>query len=144
MQEAAIDIVVRDGRPDEEALVYKSWVGTYSSSLFARGISRGLFEERHTKLVRDILKRGGVIRVAHAAEEPDAILGWAVIERPNVLHYVYVKEPFRRLGIARRLVAEVPARFRFTHYHQNADQFVNKFRGDKGGMYDPYLAWSTR
>lgn len=31
---------------------------------------------------------------------PDQILGWIAFEAPNVLHYVYVKQPFRRRGLA--------------------------------------------
>lgn len=45
--------------------------------------------------------------VACWAEDPNTIAGWAVNEGPRVLHYVCVKHEFRRLGIAKRLLAHI-------------------------------------
>lgn len=48
--------------------------------------------------------------VCAASEEPDQILGWVAIEvMPEnvgtILHYVYVKELYRREGLAKELIS---------------------------------------
>lgn len=142
-----LEVVIREGRPSEEALVYQTWVRTFRSSLFAKAVARGLYESRQTDRIRTILSRGGKILVACAPEEPDVVLGWAVVEgdgeKPHVLHYVHVKEHLRRLGIATQLVQALVPRFRYTHFHQDAEGFIGtirrKYPEAAGGIYDPYL-----
>lgn len=43
--------------------------------------------------------------IACSPEDPDVIVGYLVYE-PKTIHYVYVKEAFRKLGICRRLLVE--------------------------------------
>jgi hypothetical protein len=42
--------------------------------------------------------------VASDPLEPSHNFGFAVYEKPNVLHYVYVKAPWRNMGVANRLI----------------------------------------
>lgn len=63
-----------------------------------------------TARVRGILARpDSVLRVACLPDDPDAILGWAVItaDQPPKLHFVYVRKEARKNGIARMLLAGV-------------------------------------
>lgn len=57
--------------------------------------------------VVDRCLRAGATLVATPEGDDHSILGWACAS-PNVLHYVYVKAPFRRLGITPRLLALAP------------------------------------
>ena len=46
----------------------------------------------------------------HSDDDEDLIFGYIVFE-PHIMHYVYVKEPFRNYGIGKRLIQEIEQPF---------------------------------
>jgi hypothetical protein len=54
-----------------------------------------------------ILKRAEV-RVAGPPDDADTIYGFAIVERPNTIHFVYTRSTpnWRRMGIAKALVKD--------------------------------------
>lgn len=92
---------MRPGRPDDLAYVVDSW---------AKHAFRGQRMRNAVAHVRALLGRpGSYLSVAHVPGEPDAILGWAVVEdgKPMCIHYVYVRSTARRMGVARALVGRL-------------------------------------
>lgn len=60
----------------------------------------------HKRRVMETLIVRAPVAVAHYPGHPDQILGWMCGDGvKNVLHFVFVKEPFRGNGIARSLVS---------------------------------------
>jgi GNAT superfamily N-acetyltransferase len=52
-----------------------------------------------------LLATTAAVIVAHPAETPSVIAGWACVDNhPDVVHYVYVREFYRKRGIAKRLI----------------------------------------
>lgn len=99
---------IRPGKPDDLAFVADSWT---------KHAHRGERKASATKHVRALLSRSSsYLSVAHVPGEPDAILGWVVVEDANgpwtvpVIHYVYVRASGRRQGVARTLLAGLVAR----------------------------------
>ena len=96
---------VRGGKPDDLAYVVDSWTKHARTHKHMRDA---------VQHVRALLGRSGSrLFVAHVPDEPDAILGWAVLEdsggpwsRP-VVHYVYCRASGRRQGVARALLGEL-------------------------------------
>lgn len=94
--------------------------------------------------IQALLKRAAV-RVAFAAETPDEILGYVVLETKNVLelvwvlkticHHVYVKSMYRRQSIARSLIGDVK-----TYTHPATPGAGKKFALAMGLSYNPRLA----
>jgi GNAT superfamily N-acetyltransferase len=78
--------------------------------------------------------RGATALVTCAADDPDQILGFLVHEGP-VVHYLYVKELFRRKGLATALLdsAQIPPVFFYTHRTDDAVLF-------EGGRFAPEIA----
>jgi GNAT superfamily N-acetyltransferase len=73
--------------------------------------------------------------IAYFPEAPDEILGWACIDtRANCAHYVYVKVPYRRLGIGTGLV-----RNRATCYSHGTDKVGQLFATHNNLTFNPYL-----
>lgn len=65
--------------------------------------------------------------VACLTEDPDVLLGYA-ISSPEALHYVFVKEAWRRRGIASRLLGPVGAYKHVTHLTEATEELRNKYR----------------
>lgn len=127
---------LRSGKPEDENFIFATWLRAYKhASSFARHIERPTFFKYHQAVIRRILDRGAAVTICTPGDDRDVILGYSITE-PGILHFVYVKKPFRRLGIASSLIAEVGPQWVFTHatddwrYLQSTRQMM---------QYNPYL-----
>jgi GNAT superfamily N-acetyltransferase len=68
-----------------------------------------LYFESAGAVAERILERSVCI-VLCSEEDTAQIIGYVVFGSGPVLHYVYVKQPFRRMGLGRHLVREVVER----------------------------------
>lgn len=96
--------VIREARPDDISFIYATWLRSYrlGSGL---GLASGKSAYFHTynRIIDHILGRDQTTAlVAALADEPTVILGYLISDE-SALHYAFVKEPFRRMGIARAL-----------------------------------------
>lgn len=104
-------------RPAEESdlqYVVKSWLRSYwHDSDYARAQGR-VYHVEHRRLVLRLIQQGAVT-VAAWSGDPDTIIGFACT-RAGVVHYVYVREEFRRMGIAHLLVGPMASHpVEYTH-----------------------------
>ena len=130
--QASTQFTIRPGQPADHAFVYATWLRCYKhSSGFARRISDGVFYKFHHEAIRRILERGAALRVC--GPDTETILGYSVSEG-GTLHFVYVKKPFRRCGIARSLLAPPP--LLFTHWTKDWDLMLPNY---PDAQYCPYL-----
>lgn len=137
------EIVIRDIDPDDVPFVYSSWLQSYRhGSKQAQKIRKSVYFAFQHKLIERILLRGAAVKVATPEDDTTTILGYVVAEHPEglaVLHYLYVKEAFRSLGIAKKLLASArpeatPAVF--THSTVAGDVFARRI---PGLSFNPYL-----
>lgn len=141
-----MEIEIRQGNERDEALVYSTWLrGAKRGTYEAKRIRDAVYYARRHTLIEQILQRGGRVLVAHPSGDPDTVLGYLVLEDGGpdpILHFLYVKLPWRRLGIATQLIEHAcpdPNRARFTtwtvwHLSLPAPRGVD--RGDKRSMRD--------
>ena len=137
---APSDIVLRFVTPEDTAFIIQSWVKSYWQGFvsFCHEISPPIYNKNQRRVIENILtdcKKTSL--VAHVPEEPDVIIGWAVIEKrlgERLVHYVYVKEAFRKFGIAERLVGREP--FTYTHLTRRAQSILD---GRRGFTFNPWL-----
>lgn len=59
------------------------------------------------RAIHKLRERGASFIIACDIEDNDQIFGWICFEAPLV-HYVFVKRPFRKANVARRLIELVP------------------------------------
>ncbi len=93
--------------------VASTWVRSFLASPDARKIESEEYFHGHSQLVTAILARGVALVAEH--ETYGTLLGHAVGERHAlgpVIHYAYVKGPFRRHGIGRALEAALMQKIR--------------------------------
>lgn len=130
------DYIIIPDQGTAKSLVYATWLRSYeASSLAAKNIPRDVFFAEHHKIIDAIMQRGASVRLAVLPDEPDVVLGWAVVEGPLV-HYVYIKPPFRRHGMATALLADVKKPFVYTHWTHVLRDLHAKL---DGCVFNPYL-----
>jgi hypothetical protein len=135
-------LVRRYDATTDEAFIYATWLRNYkSSSYFAKRIRHAVFFSGHKKVIEFILaKPQTTTLIAHPKDDPNTMLGYLVcemVEKPTV-HFTFVKEAFRKMGILRRLMeaAEIAdPTFTFTHWTFPVDELIGKY---PDLVYNPY------
>lgn len=75
-------------------------------------------------------------------EDPDHLFGYAIVEHLNegdVLHFVYIKFPFRKMGLARNLVNKVVRKQDATLVTHTTDSNFERLAHKYKLVYDPYI-----
>jgi hypothetical protein len=141
--------VLREGRLTDRAFVFSSWQGSDRYSPIGCRLPKTVHESETRRTIESILARRGVmIRVACDPEEPDAILGFAVLapawDTP-VVFFVYVRDidGYRERGIARSLLADLlDKRVFYTHEPSVKPRLVDgrrvPLRMPEGWTFNPH------
>lgn len=97
---------IRRAIPADFNFIMNSWTESYRRSSFARLIPKYTFHTNHHDLMEKTLENSSFL-CAVSNDDPNQIFGWVCFE-PNekTLHYIYVKHPFRDLGIAKKLLEQ--------------------------------------
>lgn len=96
-------IKLRIGLLDDENFIKATMLkGLYYGCDFYGNIEQESFFKHYSPIVAQLIRDKDVI-VACLADEPDVILGYAIVSGA-VLHYVFVKEAWRKQGIAKRML----------------------------------------
>lgn len=121
---------LRAPRVEDVPFLRSSWVKSYAKySVFndddeertvkgprpARMPAHVYVPEQHALIARILERPSALTVIACNPDDPDQIFGYVVAERVegqgkegrNIAHYCYVKEPFRKQGIARELLRVV-------------------------------------
>lgn len=85
--------------------------------------------------------KGGFVTVACNPSDQDQIIGW-MAWGPGVLHYIYVKQPFRQMGIATKLVTYgFPAFGSSPTVTSSIGRFQREWAKKYNLVFDPY-SWT--
>jgi len=137
-----LPIDIRPKYQDDDGFIYATWLRSYRfGSRFAKGINNTTFFREHTKIIKYILdKKTTRCLIACLSDDPKVILGYCVFEvgESPVIHYVYVKEAFRKMGIATRLAESTNLDWcKITYSHQT--YFLTHMEQKISEMtYNPY------
>lgn len=131
----SLPIAIRQAHSGDLAFIYSSWLRSFKGSRDKHVSPEVYFEGQH-ELIGNLLDSANTTAlVATPAYDAGIILGWCV-KTNDTLHYVYVKEAFRRMGIAKLLVGS------FTQ-HSHLTPYGAKALADYTSTYNPYLAVSA-
>jgi hypothetical protein len=126
------------------AFIFNSWLKSFKNANAVRGILPPVYFEFQHKVIEALLQRANVQVACNPAAENE-IWGYAVyetVEGVSVLHYAYVKELYRGLGVYRALVAGLGDGGFYTH-ETSAFSGLRK-KATQKWIYNPYLAWNIR
>lgn len=133
----------RRGVPEDVSFIFSSWLKSFRLNGMAENLNPKVYYSQHHCLVEGLMIKANVT-VACNPEDPSQIYAYVcheVIEGLPVVHYIYVKDSFRRLGLAAMLLEEVGISldkpFFFTHYNKIANRIANR----KAMVYNPYLCF---
>lgn len=127
-------MAVREALQTDAPFILSSWFESYWKNHARRtGINYEAYRAHQDALIKALIVRSKVY-VAYPSHLPDEIVGYSVLEG-NVLHYVYVKSVYRRMGVATGLVRKA-ARI-YTHA---AEKPGRRFAESLGLQFNPYLA----
>lgn len=94
---------------DEYAFVYDAWANSFKKSPWAGCVPNSLWDTVSRQLIRSTLERGAIVQVATVdieGQDGRRVAGYTVTEpERNILHWLFVKADFRRLGVGKRLLA---------------------------------------
>ncbi len=135
----SLPIAFRAAVPADLGLVYSSWLKSYwdARPMALAHVARALFfsDSGHHGVIDRLLPRS-TVTVAHPPGDPDEIYGW-LCSSERALHYLYVKELWRRKGVARGLLAfaEYGPAIRCSHL---TSAFLEALGRECDCQYDPY------
>ena len=135
--------VIRPGRASDFNFIMNSYLKSYRNSPEASFMLNDIYFPEHSQRMQRLLKTSQVL-TACAADDPDQILGYIVTGKAHywaVVHYLYIKYPFRQMGVAKALVAaaEVPLGVQMTlvsHLPKNYSALSTKYKL----VFDPKYA----
>lgn len=135
------DWTFRQALPQDIPFIYSSWLKSYKhDSDFAKTIRTGIFFDNYREVLDDILERADVI-VACLPNDKDIIIGYLVYEA-HAIHYSFVKESFRNLGVARSMFKEIYKTLllpvSYTHITNTAKPFSKSY----DFIYNPILLFN--
>jgi len=145
-----LPILLRNANKRDVPFITNSWLKSFREyGYFNISIGNRTYFMKHHMLLEELIPRSIMIMAVNE-ENPDQILGWVCAEVVNtalVIHYLYIKGPFRGFGIARalyeKLVAvEEPPMIISTHLTRQG-RSIAKEKKIKGFVYDPYLMFQT-
>jgi len=99
-----LPVRIRKADEGDISFIYSSWLKSYAAQ--NKDQPKITVYKMHREVARRLLE-DGITLVACMEDNPDQVLGWLCAQRiPKflVIHYCYVKAPFRRFGLARALV----------------------------------------
>lgn len=134
---------IRRATEPDTNFIFATWLNCYKhdSPMTRRIYSRKFFPGHQKVLEAIFLRKGSEVWVSCNDEDPNHIFGFLSIERPNILHFVYVKEQLRHFGQATKLyaAAKVPMDldgWDFTHLTNRFYALLTD--GKIKGAFNPY------
>jgi len=97
------NVTIRPAEASDAAFIFATWLrGLYHGNAFFSEIEKDAYFTNYHKVIAAILFKADV-RVACLFDAPEVVLGYSV-SSPTVLHWVFVKKSWRKLGIGKSLV----------------------------------------
>jgi hypothetical protein len=128
--------------------ITSSWLNSHYASPSNKGIRKSEYFRNEHKMLEVILPRATTLVLCNGTNL-DQILGWVCYEKlaGNILllHYVNMKQPYRKRGLARYLMEEVleleaPSQVLYSYWTEQGGHIIRKHREELGSWrHNPYL-----
>jgi ribosomal protein S18 acetylase RimI-like enzyme len=133
---------IRQAIPEDLNFIFATWSKSYwTEAQLAKQVRKSVFFTEYQQVIDRLLTLADV----HVASNDDGstIYGYIITQQPNILHWVYVKNAFSGLGLAKDLVQHCKDRgflvgdqFVITHLTKDAEGIL---RNHTEFTYNPFL-----
>lgn len=127
------DWIFRPAGPDDIMDVVKWWVGSFRKSPWAGTLPNNKFQEYMGESIRQLLSRGSRCTLAVNPDRPDQVLGFIVAEKTGkdepVVHYLFVKDIYRRRGVSKSLLAVADIPLDGSAFYTHRTPYARHYRG---------------
>jgi len=143
------DIRLRQATKEDIPFLANSWLKSYRDAYAVKGCPNTLYYQFQHKVIDWALSESAVL-VLCDPEDEWLILGWLAYQRLSggviAIHYLYVKHPFRKQGLAKRMVEQVieaetdavgPPAVMFTHKTKGGRAIQLHYERKARAMGDP-------
>lgn len=98
-------MIIRPGIEEDRSFIMATWLrGLYYGSPWFREIEKDNFMAKYHDIISSVIaKPTAQVNVSVLKEDHNVILGYSVTE-PKIIHWIFVKEAWRRVGIGARLL----------------------------------------
>jgi ribosomal protein S18 acetylase RimI-like enzyme len=128
---------------DEFKFILDSWSNSFRKSPYAGCVPNNLWPSVSRSTITQLIARPSTevkCALSPTSEgERGRVMGYFVAE-PGVLHWLYVKKDFRRLGIGTKLLAEATKNWRGCH--QTSPRYTHK-TGSSQRFLPPGWKWDV-
>ncbi len=140
----SLPVRIRPVTNDDVPFIFNSWLRCFrESGLFARSVPNTVYFQNHHKILQKLAKRA-TIYVADNPDDPTQLFGYICAEYIDnifVIHFMYVKHDFRKLGIGKALLNsfnhDLATASCCSHLTKMAEKFLLKYNI----VYHPYTIW---
>ncbi len=144
MQIEELPILIRPANADDVSFIFNAWLKSYKSSDFAKNIQGEIYYHEHHKVIEILLKTYNVL-IACNKDDTTQIYGFmcaGFTQNVFTIHYVYTKQTFRRMGIAKALLNAFEYNPEFACIYTHETNAVKAIAKDLAMVYHPYIAAS--
>ena len=123
-------------RPFLEAdtnFILNSWLKSYRSSGVTEHIPSTIYFTEHKKTVLRLMEDAKIL-VCCNPEDEEQIFGWTCYEEPLIIHFIYVKYPYRKFGMAKSLYNTIGSPTITSHLPRSYSELKKKYNL----IYNPY------
>ena len=136
---------IREKIASDNNFILNSWLKSYKD--VEKIIPNDIYYREHAKLIQSALKDKNIF-VAVSEDDATQIIGYICYETQQllptipILHYVYVKYPYRHLGVARALVNPIYKDAEYVFCSHLCKCFLDIRKDHKKLIYNPYAKGS--
>lgn len=126
---------IRPYSPDDEAFVLATFLnGMYYGDSWFSIIPKAIFMVNYRKVAQAMVSGKATVNVACLPDDQSVILGYSILSHDfKTIHYVFVKDKWRKMGIARSLLPKDPVAA--THLTRLGRKLMHKFNDL---IFDPF------
>lgn len=129
---------IRDSKPADDNFILATFLrGVYYGNPITAMIPKDIFMAHYKYKAEALVKdrNKAIVKIACLPDDEDVIIGYSILSTDyQTIHYVYVKDRFRKQGIGRSLVPQYPQAV--SHLTALGISLLTKF---KDCHYNPFL-----
>jgi len=127
----------------DSGFIYSSWARSFRAASTMRAVPQVLYNKGQTERVDRILKNPDTkIFVLCHKDTPEMIFGFIVVEGEDILHYLFIKPNYRRMGLANFLLKCFDSSKPIIHTHKPSDFAMERWLKTPPGakfIYNPFI-----